>query len=368
MPKPKPRHRARHADAAILAEIRRVARLLPDGPLTVQAFDRLARINSRTATDRFRGWENALAKAGLARRYSRRPPRSGAGHYSSQLTDAQLLREIRRVARKLGTTRLGERDMLAHGRVRVYIYSRRFGSWSEAVLRAGLEPASRASPYTAAELAANLRAVWLKIGGPPHAAELSRPPSRISWRVYAERFGTFSRALAAFVAEAEGGPPMARAMVNPPRRDPPQWATERAAAQSAPKRKRTRLPWRLRPRRKSPLPWSLRPRRVHPLTPFRRRAVPLALRYMVLERDRFRCAACGASPAIDAGCRLHVDHIVPVARGGETLLGNLQTLCADCNRGKGAGVGGHAGEPAVHAPERPRPPAGRPKPESARRP
>ncbi|WP_349257294.1 HNH endonuclease [Novimethylophilus sp.] len=46
------------------------------------------------------------------------------------------------------------------------------------------------------------------------------------------------------------------------------------------------------------------------------------------------CCACGASPAISLGVELHVDHIVPWSKGGETVLENLQTLCSMCNLGK----------------------------------
>ena len=35
------------------------------------------------------------------------------------------------------------------------------------------------------------------------------------------------------------------------------------------------------------------------------------------------------------GVKLHVDHILPVSRGGKTVMSNLQTLCEDCNCGKG---------------------------------
>ena len=30
----------------------------------------------------------------------------------------------------------------------------------------------------------------------------------------------------------------------------------------------------------------------------------------------------------------HVDHIIPIAKGGETKLYNLQTFCETCNLGK----------------------------------
>ncbi|HEX4614769.1 MAG TPA: HNH endonuclease signature motif containing protein [Stellaceae bacterium] len=43
---------------------------------------------------------------------------------------------------------------------------------------------------------------------------------------------------------------------------------------------------------------------------------------------------CGASPAKDPAVTLHVDHIVPWSKGGETVLSNLQTLCAPRNIGK----------------------------------
>lgn len=57
-----------------------------------------------------------------------------------------------------------------------------------------------------------------------------------------------------------------------------------------------------------------------------------SLRYDVLKRDGFRCVLCGAT-ARD-GAKLHVDHIVPVSKGGKTVMSNLRTLCDRCNLGK----------------------------------
>lgn len=56
------------------------------------------------------------------------------------------------------------------------------------------------------------------------------------------------------------------------------------------------------------------------------------LRYNVLKRDNFKCVICGASS--DDGAKLHVDHIIPVSKGGKTVMSNLQTLCDRCNLGK----------------------------------
>jgi len=64
------------------------------------------------------------------------------------------------------------------------------------------------------------------------------------------------------------------------------------------------------------------------------RDIPLKLRLKVLQRDNFCCAFCGKSPATHHGTVLHIDHIKPYSKGGETELKNLQTLCQKCNWGK----------------------------------
>ena len=61
------------------------------------------------------------------------------------------------------------------------------------------------------------------------------------------------------------------------------------------------------------------------------KSIPAKIRVAVLSRDGFRCKMCGASAE---NTKLHVDHIVAVARGGITEERNLQTLCQKCNLGK----------------------------------
>jgi 5-methylcytosine-specific restriction endonuclease McrA len=63
-----------------------------------------------------------------------------------------------------------------------------------------------------------------------------------------------------------------------------------------------------------------------------REKMTAAMRYSVIKRDAYRCRACGFS--VQDGAHLHVDHIVPVSKGGATEIGNLQTLCTVCNLGK----------------------------------
>lgn len=58
------------------------------------------------------------------------------------------------------------------------------------------------------------------------------------------------------------------------------------------------------------------------------------LRFLVMKRDNYKCQICGDSPAKNPQTELHIDHIVPWSKGGETVLDNLQTLCSKCNMGK----------------------------------
>ena len=65
----------------------------------------------------------------------------------------------------------------------------------------------------------------------------------------------------------------------------------------------------------------------------KRKAIGKKLRFEVFKRDNFTCQYCGAqSPDVV----LHVDHINPVAGGGENDILNLITSCEPCNLGKGA--------------------------------
>ncbi len=63
------------------------------------------------------------------------------------------------------------------------------------------------------------------------------------------------------------------------------------------------------------------------------RHIPASVRVSVLHRDGYKCVFCGRRPN---QVQLEVDHIVPFSKGGSNDLSNLQTLCFDCNRGKGS--------------------------------
>lgn len=61
----------------------------------------------------------------------------------------------------------------------------------------------------------------------------------------------------------------------------------------------------------------------------RRKAIPLAIKLEVSERDGGRCVRCGSYR------KLHYDHIIPWSKGGSDTVRNLQLLCERCNLKKG---------------------------------
>lgn len=60
--------------------------------------------------------------------------------------------------------------------------------------------------------------------------------------------------------------------------------------------------------------------------------IPAIVRRQVIERDGKRCVYCDEDLS-DA--EIHLDHVVPEAKGGLTTYSNLQVTCRKCNLAKG---------------------------------
>jgi 5-methylcytosine-specific restriction endonuclease McrA/predicted transcriptional regulator len=290
-----------YSDEDLIAELRRVAKLVPSGPLTKQAFRSLSKAGSSTVARRFGTWRNALARAGLEHRYSGRVVSAKMKRQlAREMSDEEMLIELRRVAQMQPTSLLTQRRFDAHAEISSRAVANRFGSWRAALDSAGLDPATAGRRYSDEEYFENLLRAWTRRGRQPTYAEMSEQPSTIGASSYANRWGTWSLALQAFVDYITTARKPTHGAVAETRQESPRASRPSSASRS------------------------------------RRTKIPLGLRYDVLRRDCFKCVACGASPAIDPSCRLHVDHIVPVTAGGDTVVENLQTLCAKCNIGKGA--------------------------------
>lgn len=73
-------------------------------------------------------------------------------------------------------------------------------------------------------------------------------------------------------------------------------------------------------------------------TPVARGTIPVAMRRSIIERDYYTCTYCGQQGTAEAGpdaLTWHIDHVIPVSRGGPTLPTNLTLSCAGCNLSKG---------------------------------
>jgi hypothetical protein len=64
------------------------------------------------------------------------------------------------------------------------------------------------------------------------------------------------------------------------------------------------------------------------------RTISEELKKRVLERDDYTCRYCGKRSH-----SLHVDHVYPYSKGGETTINNLVTACSRCNLEKHNKVG-----------------------------
>jgi hypothetical protein len=210
------------------------------------------------------------------------------------VTDEDLLEDLRRVSANSS----GRPTMRAYektGKFSTGPFLNRFGSWNQALKAAGIDP-FLVQNISDDLLFENLEEVWLKLGRQPKWREMKSPLSHYSTSPYESRFGTWHKALEKFVEAANSDSKESEYIEE-------QVEKTEVTSEIKPHKTKRTINWRMR--------------------------------WQVLDRDNFRCISCGLSPAIASGTILHVDHIKPWSKGGETVLENLQTLCATCNLGKG---------------------------------
>ena len=212
--------------------------------------------------------------------------------YYRSIADSDLIADLRSVALKLGKRSLTRDEYSVSGKFGGSTIEKRFGSWSLALDKAGLERSVERG-LTIEDLFANLEQVWTKIGRQPRYGEFRKPLSKYSVLPYERRFGGWRNALEAFVAHVNVGT-----------------ASEPEFAAGS---------WEL--------PEEIRSR--GPRQPGRR------LIMQVLMRDNGVCQVC-KRVFTDNGPDYHIDHIFPWIKGGRTVLENLQLLCSKCNLLKGA--------------------------------
>lgn len=300
-------------DASLIAEMQRVSQLVEAPFLTRDAFNKLSKCSSSTIHHRFGSWERALEIAGLKHRYAGSKAAQILRAAPRRISDEEMLDELRAVAMKIGQQTVTVEAFNKHGKMSPETIRRRFGSWEKALENAGMTICNLGRRYTDDDYFENLLSAWTHYGRQPTYSEMSDLPSRIRAKAYEAKWGTWRKALLAFIEIAE-------------RDDPAELVEE---IEESPAESEVPAPVRGEGKRNQRKAKTRR-------DPSESRHIPLSLRYQILKRDSFRCVNCGKSPSTTLGCELQVDHILAYSRDGKTVLDNLQTLCKVCNSGKGA--------------------------------
>ena len=210
--------------------------------------------------------------------------------YHRNVSDSELIDDLRSVAVILNKNTVTLDDYNEYGRFHATTLTRRFGSWFTCLDLAGLAPSRPKIGISDEELFEEIENVWIRLGRQPTYAQM-RDMTRYSMGTYENRFGGWRKALVAFVDYINGN---SGDVVD---YDETPFDNKEYEHKTS-------------------------------------RTINLRIRFLVLQRDNFKCCVCGASPAKNPSVELHIDHIKPWSKGGETVIDNLQTLCADCNIGK----------------------------------
>ena len=206
--------------------------------------------------------------------------------YHRNTSDKELIIDLKSVAKLINKETVTLGDYNEYGKYHASTLTRRFGSWFTCLELAGLRPSRSRIGISNEEIFEEIERVWVLLGKQPSYSSM-RDLSIYSIGTIEKRFGGWRKALIAF-----------QNYMNDDEVQIDDTATSSREKHST------------------------------------SRTINLRTRFIVLQRDGFRCCACGASPANNPGVQLQVDHIIPWSKGGETTLDNLQTLCSECNLGK----------------------------------
>ena len=281
------------SDEELLADIKRVDEELKMNKLTRDAYKNYGRYSPSTIERRFGGWNKVLELCGIET-------------IIHQVATSDILKDIKRVAALLNKETISSLEYQQHGTYSRDTCSKRFSSWNDALQQAGLKPFARVSNQRIDDdaMLKEIERIWIKLGRQPTSSDIKAGISQYSLHAYAEHFGGWRGALQAFMQYIE-------AKSDDESTDEKPYGNVKDIGEGAVTFKENEWP-------------------LHKTS----RDVNYRLRFKVMHRDNFKCCICGNSPAKDPAIELHIDHIIPWSKGGETVMENLQTLCSKCNLGK----------------------------------
>src|SRR3989338_8059893 len=126
-------------------------------------------------------------------------------NYNRNTPDETLIADLKRVANDLGKSPTID-EYNERGNYHATTITRHFGNWFKALEIAGLEKTRSPLNISEEELFKNIEEVWLKLGRQPRYQEVQKPLSRYSAGTYDNRFGSFRKALEAFVTYINNEP------------------------------------------------------------------------------------------------------------------------------------------------------------------
>ncbi len=307
----------RYTNEDMIAELHKISATLGGQPVTREVFDRYSQMSSATVLNRFGSWAKALKHAGLkisnrGKRYTQQPGTtnrySGSKEKNRQCTIEDMIAELHKISAALGGQSVTREVFDRYSKMSSATVFNRFGSWAKALKHAGLKISNRGKRYTQDEYWENLLLVWTHYGRQPTYGEMRHPPSTIGAEAYDAKWGTWRKALLAFIQYANSSTKLSTSVVLEELPTPID-AIDVLSQEllSASKRE----------------------------SPENRREIPLSFRFKIMYRDHFKCVLCGSNPPANPGLILQIDHIKPWSKGGKTEIDNLRTLCAACNIGRG---------------------------------
>ena len=287
-------------DIEYLNDMRAVANHLGKNCLKQRDYSKKngAKYSLNSAIKRFGNWDTLLKKAGLEGEKSLK----GMEYGEKEIKDEVLLADLVRVATEFNNPNITITDYQKHGKFTAVTMGARFGSWNKAKQKANLE-VSYVINNTNEELFQNILELWTILGRQPKFGEAIAPNSKFHGATYARRFGSWRAALEAFIEYVNSDNNSEEILEENLDLIPINFPNQNGTKKEI-KTKRTS------------------------------RNINLRLRWTILQRDNFSCRKCGRSPAKDQSVILHVDHIIPWSKDGETVIENLETLCEKCNLGK----------------------------------
>jgi hypothetical protein len=218
--------------------------------------------------------------------------------YHRNTPDQELLDDLKRVAGKLGMNNLTSKKYDEIGKYASGTIHRRFGTWNNALQKVGLGITLNLN-ISNKELFENIEEVWISLGRQPKRREMRQPLSKYSESPYNNKFGSWRKALEAFVEFIN--------LDNDQNQEVEEIELEVNSSETMPENE---IIFKHKTKR----------------TPSER------LKVQVLMRDGNKCRLCGITVT---GENIHFDHILAWSKGGETVLENLQILCAPHNLAKG---------------------------------